>query len=84
MTPSLSPTILVSLLLVMQGDAVPVSQERSKVILVSMDGFRHDYLTKTSTPNFDTMIKSGVTMSYMNNTFITLTFPNHYTIATGR
>lgn len=57
--------------------------KRPKVLLVSMDGFRHDYLNKTHTPNFDAMISSGVTMPYVNNSFITNTFPSHYTIATG-
>ncbi|XP_012942288.1 ectonucleotide pyrophosphatase/phosphodiesterase family member 5 [Aplysia californica] len=62
----------------------PVSGgKRGKVLLVSMDGFRHDYLTKANTPNFDAMIRAGVTMPYLNNTFVTNTFPNHYTLATG-
>lgn len=56
---------------------------RSQVLLVSMDGFRHDYLAKTRTPNFDAMRRAGVTMAYMNNTFATSTFPNHYTMVTG-
>ncbi|CAL1545363.1 unnamed protein product [Lymnaea stagnalis] len=54
-----------------------------KVLLVSMDGFRNDYLTKTKTPSFDKLIASGVTMAYMNNSFVTNTFPCHYTMATG-
>ncbi|GFO16412.1 ectonucleotide pyrophosphatase/phosphodiesterase family member 5 [Plakobranchus ocellatus] len=48
-----------------------------------MDGFRHDYLSKTDTPNFDSMISAGVTMPYVNNSFNTATFPSHYTMATG-
>ena len=65
--------------------ATPVSKTKHKVVLVSMDGFRYDYLTKTNnTPNFNDMIESGVTMPYINNTFVTLTFPSHYTIVTGK
>ncbi|CAL1538432.1 unnamed protein product [Lymnaea stagnalis] len=55
----------------------------TKVILVSMDGFRNDYLGKTKTPYLDNLISSGVTMKYMNNSFVTNTFPCHYTMATG-
>ncbi|KAK7011298.1 Ectonucleotide pyrophosphatase/phosphodiesterase member 5, partial [Biomphalaria glabrata] len=57
--------------------------EKSKVILLSMDGFRYDYLNKTDKiPNFTHLIESGVTMPYMNNSFVTKTFPCHYTMAT--
>ncbi|KAH9520356.1 Ectonucleotide pyrophosphatase/phosphodiesterase member 3 [Bulinus truncatus] len=51
---------------------------------MSMDGFRHDYLTKTTNiTNFQKLINNGVTMPYMNNSFVTKTFPCHYTMATG-
>ena len=56
---------------------------RAKVLLVSMDGFRWDYINKVSTPNFDIMALEGVRVPYINNTFITVTFPCHYSIATG-
>lgn len=57
---------------------------RPKVILVSMDGFRYDYLTKANTTNFSKMLDSGVSMPYINNTFVTVTFPCHYTMVTGK
>ncbi|XP_063446163.1 bis(5'-adenosyl)-triphosphatase enpp4-like [Mytilus trossulus] len=60
-----------------------VSVYSSQVLLVSMDGFRWDYLTKVSTPNFDRLARDGTKASYINNTFITKTFPCHYTIVTG-
>lgn len=56
---------------------------RAKVLLVSMDGFRWDYINKVDTPNFDVMAREGVRVPYINNTFITKTFPCHYSIATG-
>ncbi|XP_070556777.1 ectonucleotide pyrophosphatase/phosphodiesterase family member 5-like [Ptychodera flava] len=53
-------------------------------LLISFDGFRWDYLQKVETPNFDVLISDG---SFVPNgivpTFITKTFPNHFTIATG-
>ena len=55
-----------------------------KVLLVSMDGFRWDYINKVATPNFDSMAREGTRAPFINNTFITKTFPCHYSIATGR
>ncbi|RUS84115.1 hypothetical protein EGW08_008154 [Elysia chlorotica] len=58
--------------------------DKPKVILVSMDGFRHDYLSMAGgTPNFDRMLREGVTMPWIRNTFTTLTFPCHFTMVTG-
>ncbi|KAH9520355.1 Ectonucleotide pyrophosphatase/phosphodiesterase member 5 [Bulinus truncatus] len=60
------------------------SCEKSKVLLVSMDGFRYDYLNKINkVSNFQKLTDSGVTMPYMNSSFVTKTFPCHYSIATG-
>ena len=61
--------------------------ELPKLLLISFDGFRWDYLDKAKsfgrhTPNFDLLISNGV-LATVKNTFITKTFPNHYTIATG-
>ena len=60
------------------------SKYADKVLLISMDGFRWDYLYRTYTPNFDKFIQNGIKVDYVNNSFITKTFPAHYTIATGR
>lgn len=54
------------------------------LILISFDGFRWDYLDKkVETPNFDAIIRNGVKAKHLINTFVTKTFPNHYTIVTG-
>ena len=53
------------------------------VLLVSMDGFRADYLEIIDTPNFDKMAKNGVKSEGLKPIFISKTFPNHYSIATG-
>ena len=53
------------------------------VLLVSMDGFRSDYLDITDTPNFDNMSKNGIRSEGLIPVFISKTFPNHYSIATG-
>jgi len=53
------------------------------VLLVSFDGFRYDYSNIVDTPNFDKIEKEGVKAKSLKPIFPTLTFPNHYSIATG-
>lgn len=54
-----------------------------KVLLISFDGFRYDYLGKTETPNFDKLVNEGVISEGLIPIFPSKTFPNHYAIATG-
>ncbi len=56
---------------------------RPYVVMLSLDGFRWDYDTKTSTPNFDYLAKNGVKAEGLQPSFPSKTFPNHYSIATG-
>jgi ectonucleotide pyrophosphatase/phosphodiesterase family protein 5 len=53
------------------------------MLLVSMDGFRWDYLTKHNLSNFNYLKSIGSHADYINNSFSTVTFPNHWTIVTG-
>ncbi|MGD8347424.1 MAG: ectonucleotide pyrophosphatase/phosphodiesterase [Lysobacterales bacterium] len=53
------------------------------LVLVSMDGFRWDYHTLTETPNLDRMASKGMKAEALRPVFPTITFPNHYSIATG-
>jgi len=62
---------------------VSVGSDEPYVIMVSFDGFRHDYMNKTETPNFDKLEKEGVKAESLIPVFPSLTFPNHYSIATG-
>ena len=52
-------------------------------LVVSFDGFRHDYINRVPTPNFDKFINGGVMASSLSPVFPSLTFPNHYSLATG-
>ena len=61
----------------------PDVRDRDYVVLVSFDGFRHDYLDRFETPGFDQLADSGVIADALIPVFPTLTFPNHYSIATG-
>ncbi|HUP89387.1 MAG TPA: ectonucleotide pyrophosphatase/phosphodiesterase [Longimicrobiales bacterium] len=53
------------------------------VVLVSFDGFRHDYLDRGVTPNFTRLAKAGVRADALIPIFPSKTFPNHYSIVTG-
>ncbi|HQA18251.1 MAG TPA: ectonucleotide pyrophosphatase/phosphodiesterase, partial [Novosphingobium sp.] len=52
------------------------------VILISLDGFRADYLDKGVTPNLAELAKGGVNAA-MRPSFPSKTFPNHWTLVTG-
>jgi arylsulfatase A-like enzyme len=53
------------------------------VVMVSLDGFRYDYLDLFPTPNLHRIIDAGVRADAMIPVFPVKTFPNHYSIATG-
>lgn len=61
-----------------QGAAEPKS-----LILISLDGFRHDYFDFAETPALDQIANGGVKAEAMVPVFPTKTFPNHYTQVTG-
>ena len=53
------------------------------VILIALDGFRWDYMSKTNTPHMDSIVNAGVKAPFIKNAFPTVTMPNMYTIITG-
>lgn len=55
----------------------------SYVLLVSFDGFRHDYVERFNLPNFKKFIREGAAAEGLIPSFPSKTFPNHYTIVTG-
>lgn len=52
------------------------------VVLISIDGFRADYVERGMTPNLKALMAQGATAP-MRPSFPSLTFPNHYTLVTG-
>jgi predicted AlkP superfamily pyrophosphatase or phosphodiesterase len=52
-------------------------------ILVSIDAFRPDYLDRGVTPTLSALARDGVKAA-MRPSFPSKTFPNHYTLVTGR
>ena len=53
------------------------------LVLISVDGFRWDYMDRHPTPNMDRIAAAGSKAERLLPVFPTLTFPNHYSIATG-
>jgi predicted AlkP superfamily pyrophosphatase or phosphodiesterase len=53
------------------------------VLLISLDGFRHDYLEKVPTPHLNRLAREGVRARWLTPVFPSMTFPNHYSIVTG-
>ena len=75
-------SFLVTIVRVKSDTALP------KLLLISMDGFKHDYLElpglmEENIANFRTMINNGVRVEHVMNVFPTVTYPNHYTLITG-
>jgi len=61
----------------------PSVDTRPYVVLISFDGFRPDYLDRYNTPHFDRLSTAGISAKALVSVFPSLTFPAHYSIATG-
>jgi predicted AlkP superfamily pyrophosphatase or phosphodiesterase len=61
----------------------PAPAKPSLTILISMDGFRPDYLDRGNTPALNALAADGV-RGAMRPSFPSLTYPNHYTLVTGK
>ena len=63
--------------------AEAASEARAPVtILISIDGFRPDYLDRGVTPNLNALTGAGISAS-MRPSYPSKTFPNHWTLVTG-
>jgi len=59
------------------------AEDPASVLLVSIDSFRPDYLDRGLTPHLARLAQEGVRARWMNPSYPSLTFPNHYTLVTG-
>ena len=66
-----------------ENDVSVINDLDPTVILISLDGFRWDYLSKTDTPNLDILVENGVISESLIPVFPSKTFPNHLSIVTG-
>lgn len=60
----------------------PAEARAPVTILISIDGFRPDYLTRGVTPNLNALAATGISAP-MRPSFPSVTFPNHWTVVTG-
>lgn len=61
----------------------PAPRLARHVILISLDGFRADYLTRPAAARLRAIAARGVRAERMVPVFPSKTFPNHYAIVTG-
>jgi predicted AlkP superfamily pyrophosphatase or phosphodiesterase len=66
-----------------QDGGGPDKDLKPTVILVSIDGFHPAYLDRYSAPTLSMLARQGVRARWMTPVYPSLTFPNHYSIATG-
>jgi predicted AlkP superfamily pyrophosphatase or phosphodiesterase len=69
--------------LVFSGSSYAQEKKEPIVILISLDGFRYDYVERFQPENLTKFIADGVAAESLMPSFPSKTFPNHYTIATG-
>ena len=63
--------------------ATPSPALAPAVLLVSIDGLRADTIGSGVMPTLDALAARGVHADWMNPSYPSLTFPNHYTLVTG-
>jgi predicted AlkP superfamily pyrophosphatase or phosphodiesterase len=76
-------TALASLAVALVLGAFAPAQAATPTILISIDGFRADYLDRGKTPTLAGLAAQGVRGRGMAPSYPSLTFPNHYTLVTG-
>jgi predicted AlkP superfamily pyrophosphatase or phosphodiesterase len=70
-------------LLIVLSSQFAKAQDKTQVLLISFDGFRHDYVERFEAPNFKAFIAQGTAAKSLVPSFPSKTFPNHYSIITG-
>ncbi len=64
-------------------NACAEEQDRTPLILISIDGLKPSYMELTETPVLDSLAARGTLAESMIPVFPTSTFPNHYSLVTG-
>jgi predicted AlkP superfamily pyrophosphatase or phosphodiesterase len=66
-----------------RADAAPSAAVLPTVILISLDGVRHDYLDRAPFPAFERIAREGLRASGLIPVYPSNTFPGHVSLATG-
>lgn len=56
---------------------------RPTTLLISLDGFRADFLSRHLSPTLSAFVASGLSPRFLTPSFPSVTFPNHWTLVTG-
>jgi predicted AlkP superfamily pyrophosphatase or phosphodiesterase len=86
-TKRLLPTLALALVALAACRADPSDNGDDRphpLLLISIDGFRHDYIEQFESPTIDRMIREGLYADSLQHVFPTKTFATHYTLVTGR
>lgn len=77
--------LLLTFLAILAGCASNPARDSAAdtLILISIDGFRADYLQRGHTPVLAGLAREGARAESLRPAFPTLTFPAHYTLVTG-
>jgi predicted AlkP superfamily pyrophosphatase or phosphodiesterase len=78
-----SPFPLFSLVALLALVAACAETPQPRVLLISLDGFRWDYLDRPGAVNLRALAARGVRAERMIPSFPSKTFPNHYSLVTG-
>lgn len=59
------------------------AQKAPYVVMISLDGFRHDYIKKYNPLFLGSIVNEGIQAKRLTPVFPSKTFPNHYSLITG-
>uniref|UniRef100_A0A5F8HKG9 glycerophosphocholine cholinephosphodiesterase n=1 Tax=Monodelphis domestica TaxID=13616 RepID=A0A5F8HKG9_MONDO len=65
----------------------PTMVHQKKLLVLLLDGFRHDYISDEvleSLHGFKEIVRQGVKVDYLTPDFPSLSYPNYYSLMTGR
>ena len=66
-----------------ESAAQKLSPRKPLTVLISIDGFKPDYMKRAITPNLSRLAQKGAVAEGMAPAFPSVTFPNHLTLVTG-
>ena len=72
-----------SIALLLSSFSFLFSKNDKTVLLISLDGFRYDYIDRGYTPTLAKFGEDGVRTMYLQPAYPSSTFPNHLSIVTG-
>ncbi|CAF3335834.1 unnamed protein product [Rotaria socialis] len=74
----------ISIVLILQFIEIISSASNPRLLIISLDGFRHQYLKQYPFEALNRVENEGIkSKNGMQPTFVTMTYPNHISIATG-